>query len=268
VSFTAEWLSLREPYDMRARNPVVLNAVLGAFRSKPNLRITDLGCGTGSTLRTLSPKLAAKQEWRLVDYDPALLARAGQSAAALDLPIRPVIADLNRELEQVLQEPADLVTNSALLDLVSEDWIDRLVACAASRDLAVYAALTYDGRIELSPAHPLDEAVVQAVNQHQRGDKGFGPALGPGAADAALAKFMQRGFSVVHGPADWTASEEYAAFQTAIVGGWALAARDIGTLATADLIEWLFFREAEIAAGRSRLLVGHVDFFAVPPSAP
>src|SRR5205807_1101526 len=134
VSFSAEWLSLREPHDVRARNPVVLNAVVGAFRGKQSLRITDLGCGTGSTLRTLSPRLLPQQEWRLIDYDPALLARAAQSAAALDLPIRPVTADLNRELEQMLLAPAHLLTPSALLDLVSEDWIERLVACAASLD--------------------------------------------------------------------------------------------------------------------------------------
>jgi Methyltransferase domain len=267
VSFSAEWLTLRQPYDVRARNPVVLNAVLGAFRSKPNACITDLACGTGSTLRALSPKLAAKQEWRLVDYDPALLARAAQSAAALDVPVRPLTADLNRELEAVLREPANLVTNSALLDLVSEDWIARLVESAASRDLSVYAALNYDGRIETSPAHPLDEVVVHAVNLHQRGDKGFGPALGPGAADAAIAKFMQRGFFVVHGPANWTGLKEDGPFQNAIVEGWAEAARETGVAAD-DVSAWLSFRQGEIEAGRSRLVVGHVDFFAVPPSTP
>ncbi len=267
MSFSAEWLSLREPYDVRARNPVVLNAALGAFNSQLHLNITDLGCGTGSTLRTLSPRLQTKQEWRLVDYDPALLARAAQSAAALDLPIRPVKADLNCELEQVLQQPADLITSSALLDVVSEEWIDRLVDCAASGELSLYAALNYDGRIELSPSHPLDEAVLHAVNLHQRGDKGFGPALGPAAGQAAIAKFMQRGFSVVHGSSEWTAYEDERAFQTAIVDGWAEAARETGRLASNDVSAWLSSRQGEIEAGRSRLVVGHVDFFAVPPSA-
>ena len=39
-------------------------------------------------------------------------------------------------------------------------------------------------------------------------------------------------------------------------------------IATEDVSAWLSFRLTEIEAGRSRLLVGHVDFFAVPPSAP
>jgi SAM-dependent methyltransferase len=267
VSFSAEWLSLREPFDLRARNPVVMNAVIGAFKSRQTLRIADLGCGTGSTLRTLSPKLTATQDWRLVDYDRALLARASESAAGLNAQVEMVAADLNRELEQVLDRPADLVTNSALLDLVSEDWIERMVACAARRKLSVYAALNYDGRVEMTPTHPLDEAVVHAVSLHQCGDKGFGPALGPRAAEAAIAKFMQRGFSVVHGPADWSASEQDRAFQNEIVGGWAQAARETGTLGLKDIGGWLSFRQDQIVSGRSSLLVGHVDFFAVPPSA-
>ena len=56
----------------------------------------------------------------------------------------------------------------------------------AARALPVYAALTYDGRIDLSPADPLDATIASAVNAHQHTDKGFGPALGPSAAAAAI----------------------------------------------------------------------------------
>jgi SAM-dependent methyltransferase len=265
--FSAEWLSLREPFDLRARNPAVLNALLGSVTAKPNLRIVDLACGTGSTLRALAPRFSARQHWRLADYDRALLARAAESAVALEVSATTIAADLNRELETVLAEPADLITTSALLDLVSDAWLERLIGCAAARAVPVYAALSYDGRVELAPAHPLDEAVVCAVNLHQRRDKGFGPALGPSAAETALAKFAQRGFSVVHGHSDWVASEQDTAFQREIVRGWAAAARETGEIAARDLGEWLSFREEEIAAGRSSLRVGHVDFFAVPHAA-
>ena len=49
--------------------------------------------------------------------------------------------DLERDLEAALDGPADLVTTSALLDLVSDAWLNRLAIEAAARRLPVYAAL-------------------------------------------------------------------------------------------------------------------------------
>jgi SAM-dependent methyltransferase len=265
--FSAEWLILREPYDMAARNPVVLKAAIDAFAQKPVLRILDLGCGSGSTLRTIAPRLNAKQDWRLVDYDAALLARANESAAALNIKASATRADLNREIESVLVEPADLVTMSALLDLVSDEWLERFVNCVADRGLHVYAALSYDGLIEMSPWHALDESIIEAVNLHQRSGKSFGPALGPSAGAAAMEKLMRRGFFVHQGPADWKASEWDVAFQIEIVRGWVGAARETGAMSTQDIEDWLAFRQQHISAGCASLRVGHADFFAVPPSA-
>ena len=78
--FSADWLALREPYDLRARNPAVLDAVAAFFEPRPSVRVVDLACGTGSTLRALSPRLPPRQSWTLVDNDPGLLARAGGAA--------------------------------------------------------------------------------------------------------------------------------------------------------------------------------------------
>ena len=116
-----------------------------------------------------------------------------------------VEADLNRDFEMVLGGTIDLVTTSALLDLVSEAWLQRFVREAAARSLPVYSALSYDGRTEIVPTDELDEAIIAAVNAHQRGDKGFGPALGPIAAQTAIARFESSGYSVVHGQAEWIA---------------------------------------------------------------
>ena len=73
--FSADWLTLREPFDMRARNPSVLDAVADSLAAYPSVRIVDLACGTGSTLRALSARLPARQNWKLVDNDLGLLAR-------------------------------------------------------------------------------------------------------------------------------------------------------------------------------------------------
>ena len=262
TGFSADWLELREPHDLRARNSAVLDAVVASQAGNSAIRIVDLACGTGSTLRALAPRFYAGQHWRLADNDLSLLARAAATARPSGVTVTAIPLDLNRDLEAALDGPIDLVTTSALLDLVSEPWLDRLAVETLARSIPIYAALSYDGRIEISPRHSFDAAIIAAVNAHQRGDKGFGPALGPIAASAAIARFQSLGCSVVRGTADWVVGPLDREFQLEIFAGWASAARDMPSVAQADTVEWLTFRRDEVDSGRSSLRVGHVDFFA------
>ena len=264
MSFSSAWLTLREPYDRRARNAAVLDAVTAWAAERPSVAAVDLACGLGSTLRAVTERLPKRQSWRLVDNDLSLLARAGALAKPPDLTVTPVPVDLARDLEAALDGPVDLVTTSALLDLVSHDWLERLVTETAARRLPVYAALSYDGLATLDPADTLDSAVIDAVNQHQRNDKGFGPALGPEAAATAPSRFEAIGYAVTQGASDWVFGPKDAEIQTEVLTGWAVAAREIGESSIGDIIGWLARRRDHIAAGRSSMRVGHVDFFARP----
>lgn len=261
--FSAAWLELREPYDRRARNGKVLDAVAAAFSGRPAVAIADLACGTGSTLRTLNPLIKARQSWRLVDNDLSLLARTPRSSPP-DLNVTTTPVDLHHDLEAALDGPVDLVTTSALLDLVSSDWLQRFAVEAAARRLPVYAALSYDGRVECSPGDAADARIVAAVNTHQRTDKGFGLALGPDAAQAAAKAFERVGYDVVQGRSDWTFGPQDRDIQLEALSGWAHAAREIGEVPLNDVIEWLTRRRDHVAAGRSSIRVGHVDLFARP----
>jgi hypothetical protein len=263
MSFSASWLELREPHDRRARNATVLDAVAKAFADHSSIAITDIACGTGSTLRALSPRLKARQNWRLADNDLSLLARTPQSQPP-DLMVTTTPVDLERDLEAALDGPADLVTTSALLDLVSDAWLERLAIEAAARQLPVYAALSYDGRVEMTPSDPGDAAIIGAVNQHQRTDKGFGPALGPDAATVAPERFARVGYAVVQGGSDWVFGPNDREIQLETLTGWATAAREIGTVPLPDVVSWLTRRRDLVAAGRSTIRVGHIDFFARP----
>ena len=126
--FSAEWLSLREPYDTAARNRVVLEAVTNAFREQAAIAILDLASGTGSTLRALQGCLPARQQWRLVDKDADLLVQAAALARSPQTTVATEIRDLVHELIIFPGNSFDVVTVSALLDLVSSEWLDRLIA--------------------------------------------------------------------------------------------------------------------------------------------
>ena len=262
--FSAEWLALRESYDVRARNAAVFDAVVNWSAGKSSLNIVDLACGTGSTLRSLAPRLKSKQSWHLVDNDRALLARAANTPLPPGVMSTTVSVDLNGKLEEALIGTIDLVTTSALLDLVSEDWLRALGRKAAARSVPLYAALSCDGRIEIDPVHSLDGAIIDAVNAHQRRDKGFGPALGPLAAGSATAQFESLDYAVVQGRSDWVTGPQDRDVQMEILSGWANAARELGSLSRADIDRWAVWRRDAVAAGRSSIRVGHVDFFARP----
>lgn len=262
MSFSPEWLALREPFDRQARHAGVLRRVVDALSGRPAVTIVDLACGTGSTFRTLSPRLPMRQSWRLFDNDLSLLARVPPAA---NVHVRPL--DLVADLEAALDGPVDLVTTSALLDLVSDDWLERLVMEVAARRLPLYASLSYDGRIEFAPADPRDAAVIAAINSHQRRDKGFGPALGPMAIHTAAAHFEKVGYAVELGDADWVAGEADLAMQEALLAGWAVAVSETGEMPAEAVADWLLSRRGSLMANRSRIRVGHLDLFAAPADA-
>jgi hypothetical protein len=262
--FSADWLALREPYDLQARNGAVVAAVAASLANLPSVRIVDLACGTGSTVRALTEHLPARQYWRLADNDLGLLGRAKAMSLPASVMVTAFPLDLNRDLEAALDGPVDLVTTSAFLDLASKTWLDRLTSEIAARSIPFYAALTYDGDIEISPRDPADTAVIAAVNQHQGTDKGFGLALGPEAAGYAIASFERLGYAVTHRRSDWTIESDDQDIQLEIFAGLAAAVREMSALSLEETASWLTRRRALVTAGRSSLRVGHVDFFAAP----
>jgi hypothetical protein len=262
--FSAQWLALREPYDLRARDPRIIEAMVAAFRGQASISVVDLACGRGATLRAISSYLPRRQDWRLVDNDLGLLAAAAALGRPPDVTVAARAIDLVRDLELALDGPIDLITTSALLDLVSEEWLERLVEEAAVRRLPVYAALTYNGDVNFDPIDPVDAAIVAAFNGHQRSNKGFGPALGPEAGLKAAEAFRRIGYSFAEGPSDWVLRPSEKPIQAEVIRGLAQAAGELDALAAPRISDWRDRRLALVEEGRSSLRVGHVDFFALP----
>jgi len=258
-SFSAAWLSLREPADAAARSTELPDWLAPGAR-----RVVDLGCGTGANIRFLAPRLPRATEWLAVDNDPQLLGALAPPAGAKVSTLR---LDLARALDDVPLAGGRLVTASALLDLVSAPWLARLAARCVDAATDMLFALTYDGRIEWSPAEEGDERVRELVNRHQLGDKGFGAALGPGAGAAAVETLRALGYDVRTAPSDWKLGPDSAALQTALIDGWALAAAEIAPTEGDALRRWAQLRRTHVAAGRSTLRVGHLDLAGRPGRA-
>lgn len=222
MGFSAQWLALREPADLAARDDGLLAAA--ARVAGPDPVILDLGCGTGSTLRAMSPHLPGHARWHLADIDPALLA-----LAAAEAPGRSTTHRLNlRDLDSLPLDGVTLVTASALLDLVPADWMADFAVRLTRAGLPFYAALSYDGHMAWQPELPGDAAVTHAFNAHQRRDKGLGPALGPDAALAGARILEDAGLSVASAPSPWRIRADQSALHAELIAGIAKAAAEQG----------------------------------------
>lgn len=274
--FSPEWLALREPYDHRARDPSVAAGLGAAFAGQPRITVVDLGCGTGSNLRGTFAVLPAEQHWTLVDYDTRLLATArdtlmswatGHALDGGDLVIHKAgkrlrvsfrQADLNANLDDVLDHRPELVTAAAFFDLCSPAFIARLAAAVASCGAVFFTTLTYNGQQDWSPRHPADTRLLDAFHDHQRTDKGFGPAAGP-AAPAALSYALQSaGYRVAEGDSPWRLGPGDQQLIADLAAGFAAATGETGRVDAAVLASWT-------AVARVGAVVGHTDTLALPP---
>lgn len=294
--FAPDWLALREPFDALARSERLAEALIARLPARP--RLIDLGAGTGSLLRWLAPRIGRAQAWTLVDSDRALIEEAfdviadraegigfkvtfpNRRTLLVHAPggawrIEALIADLAEAPRNLPLQQADAVLSSALCDLVSAAWVERM---AAALRVPFYAALCVDGRDRLWPPHPADGAVGAAFRRDQSRDKGFGgPALGPMAPAAIARAFTARGFAVESAASDWVVHArggEYAAlpvprahtadFLRYLVLGHLDAARRQWR-GRGDVTAWGLRRLAQIDARTLNARIGHRDVLALPP---
>jgi hypothetical protein len=263
MSFSPEWLALREPADLRARNKDVLAAVYDFLAKIQAPVIHDLAGGTGSTFRSMVGGLRADQFWRIFDVDPHLIDTASELLAGQPVDVLPL--DLVKNLPGAFDPKPDLVVTSAFLDLVSSEWLDRLIEQLTLHRLPFYAALSYDGRASCDPPQAFDRTVIDAVNRHQKTDKGFGVALGPDAAAETSKRLKAAGFHVMEGRSDWQFLPDEGIVKSMIIDGWAQAAYELGDVDDDKLSDWASWHLTRIAEGHSEIMVGHVDLFAMPP---
>ena len=268
--FSIEWLNLREASDHKARDRHLLKTAanwLNDLKSKDKV-IVDLGSGTGSTIRGLQryTTLAPSIQWRLVDNDPELLAEAVNRHSE-EYSIESFLVDLSATQKLPL-ESASLITASALLDLVSSNFIRDLCQLIKEknegRPLGFYSALNYDGCIKWTPFHPLDAAILMNFNTDQRRDKGFGPALGPDATDFLKTQFHSSKFQCLSAKSPWLlGSADYLLTESLINGISGVAIQTDG-LTNSDIQDWKTFRIENVRTGTCYL--GHTDIVVLPNS--
>lgn len=265
TGFSLDWLALREPADAAARAKEAEDELRRHLGEAAGLSVVDLGCGSGSNLRRLGPLLPTPQEWLMVDDAQELLGEAHRSAQAIhDLVGKTQPRDLADDLSFLEAAKPDLLTASALMDLVSAGWFDRLLQAVEATKPVLFFVLNYDGNLSYAPALPDDDLVTRAFNRHQRGEKGFGPALGPDAVERMTEALSKSGYEVTTWPSDWRLGAQQRQLQSLLLHGHAEAALEVPGTDPRRVEDWLAERLALLDQGNSDIAVGHRDLLAIP----
>lgn len=268
----AEWLALRERADARARSTDLVARLRRTLRPVPaagrvgSLVVHDLGGGTGSMMRWLAPLLPGPQHWVLHDRDADLLATVDTQPKARDADGALVTVESRRG--DVTRLPArevagaDLVTASALLDLLTGAQLERLVATCVRAGCPALVTLSVTGRVSLDPDEPLDAIVGAAFDAHQQRVLGGHRLLGPRAVDAAVDAFARHGLRVTTAPSPWRLGPAEAELTAAWFDGWLGAARTQDPGLTGRTRDYARRRRQLAATGRLSVTVEHRDLLA------
>jgi SAM-dependent methyltransferase len=267
VRVSSDWLQLREGADAAARSTGLVDEVRRHL-SSARTHIHDLGCGTGSMARWLAPQLAGAQHWVMYDRDADLLARAaelrpGPAADGAAVTVETRQRDVTR-LDRADLAGAALITASALLDMMTADELARFVTSCAQARCPVLVTLSVVGRVDLTPADPLDARIADAFNAHQRRTAGGRGLLGPAAVGLAIEAFTRRGMRVLVRASPWRLGSADAVLATEWFSGWVGAACEQRPELAGLAAPYVARRLAEAGSGRLGVTVHHQDLLAVP----
>jgi Methyltransferase domain len=268
VQVSPEWLRLREAADAAARASELVAQVRQRLRANGRAVIHDLACGTGSMGRWLAPQLTGTQHWIMYDRDAGLLAHAAADLPRLatdgaDVTIETRQRDITR-LDCGYLADASLITASALLDIMTADELDRFVTTCAEAGCPVLVTISVIGRVDLTPADPLDEHITRAFNAHQRRTAGDRRLLGPDAVEAAVDTFARLGADVLVRPSAWRLDGAEEALAVEWFTGWVGAACEQRPELASAAASYARHRLSEARAGRLRVTVHHQDLLATP----
>ena len=267
IRVSERWLALREPADAAARAADLVELLPRHGPGTGRRVIHDLGCGTGAMGRWLAPRLAGPQHWVVHDRDADLLRRVtadppGPAGDGAPVTVEARHSDITR-LEADDLAAASLITASALLDLLTEDDLAGLVRVRAATGCPMLLTLSVVGRVELTPADPLDERVAAAFDAHQRRTTLAGRLLGPDAVALAVQAFGGAGAEVITRPSPWRLGAADAALTAEWLTGWTGAACEQEVALAAELGSYRRRRLGQAAAGRLRVTVDHADLLIV-----
>ena len=259
--FENSWLFQREKIDNISKNKLIIKKINRYFKSDQNIKLMDLGTGTGSNFRFLSKKIVQKkQHWTLIDISKkSLLAAKNKISISNKIESLSIInKNLIKNINQVDFNEFDIVTGSAFLDIMPLDWFKKFYQ-QNKKTKIIYFAINYDGFFQFYPKHKHDKKVLHLFNNDQKSIKYKKvKAVGPDCT-----KIIEKQFLKTHKTfsfnSNWDINNNKK-FQLMFLN---FCENVINKNKINNLNEWLEYRKNQIKKNESRLIVNNKDFLAI-----
>jgi hypothetical protein len=217
--------------------------------------------------RWLAPLLPGRQHWIMYDRDADLLDHVAANLPPAFDGSSVTVETRQRDITRL--DPSDLsgaclITASALLDMFTEEELDRFVESCADANCPVLVTISVIGRVELVPSDAFDDVVTDAFNAHQRRTTERRRLLGPDAARAAVAAFTRLGADVTVRPSPWLLGPAERDLAAEWFTGWLDAACEQRPELGAATADYARRRMAQATAGELTVTVHHLDLLAIP----
>lgn len=255
------YLAAKRTVDDRALNRNVRETLARAVLPKPDLRIIEVACGIGTMIPRLQGwgLLGEGAGYRGIDTDPTSISTAREAYG--DPHVRFERADF---CDWPAEPGCDLLVASAFLDLADLDRaLPHLHRYLKPGGLA-YFPLNFDGLTVFEPAHPQDDAVMNAYHASMDARPTGGSSRTGRRLFTAL---PETGFEILAaGASDWIVHP---------VPGGAYPADEAyflrhilyffeGSCTGVEGLEgWLAVRRRQVEAGELVYLAHQVDFLAI-----
>jgi hypothetical protein len=262
VGVEASWLLARRAADDAAREATVdtlLPALIDRLRRSPgrDVRMIDIGAGSGANQRWLAPRLPFRQHWVHLDHDRAILAHT-HDVGETEL----VVGGIDRLAGLLDGEPgATVITCAAVLDVLAGSDLELLCELIIAHRVPALLSLSVTGEVTIEPPDVADHDLLEAFDDHQR----RGGRAGPDAPRIVVERCRNAGVPVAQLPTPWvldaTSDDSFVArFLTERVEAALQQEPSLGPTGT----RWLTDRLAGLGDPASRIWVGHVDLLILP----
>ena len=150
------------------------------------------------------------------------------------------------------------------MDILTEEELFALIATCARARCPILLTLSVVGRVDLTPAEPLDRRIAAAFDAHQRRFTERGRLLGPDAVGVAVQQLSQSQTEVRVRPSPWRLGPSEAELTAEWLSGWVGAACEQEVELATEVGPYVGRRLAQAAARALRVTVDHADLLISP----